>query len=204
MDGGPDFFDFAGFADEEGTADDAHELTAHELLLLPGAVGCDSFVIGIAQQGKVELVLGLEGRLSFDGIRAHAEDGDLALIKLLFCVTKLGRFDGSTGSVGFRKEEEQDAPALEVFQRDVFAFVGWEPEAGGFVVEFEHEKFLELDSSRVPIGERTPQDLPVLCQSHVGSAIEHLEFVATLKGWNVLSLLRRDRFHACVSQAGSQ
>jgi hypothetical protein len=141
FDGGPDFFDFAGFADEEGAAHDAHELASHELFFLPGAVGLDRFVIGIAEQREIELVLGLEPRQGFDGIRAHAQDGHTLLIELLFCVTKLGRFDGSTGSVGFRKEEEQDAPPLEVFQRDVFAFLGWEPEAGGFVAEFEHEKF---------------------------------------------------------------
>ncbi len=139
MDGGPDFFDFAAFADEEGAAGDAHEFAAHELLSLPRAVGPDGFVIGIAKQREIKLVLGLEPRQGFDGIGAHAEDGDLALIELLFCVTKLGRFDGSTGSVGFGKEEEQDAPTLEVFQRDVFVFVGFEPETGGFVAGLEHE-----------------------------------------------------------------
>jgi len=141
MDGGPNFLDFAGFSDEERAAYDAHEFAAHELLLLPGAVGRDGFVVGIAQQREIELVLGLERGLGSDGISAHAEDGDLALIELLFCVTKLGRFDGSTGSVGFRKEEEQDAPALKVFQRDAFVFVGLEPEARGFVAGLEHEKF---------------------------------------------------------------
>jgi hypothetical protein len=49
FDGGPDGLDFAGFADEERTADDAHELAAHELLLLPGAVGFDGFVAWIAE-----------------------------------------------------------------------------------------------------------------------------------------------------------
>ncbi len=138
MNGGPNFFDFAGFADEEGAADDAHEFATHELLLLPGTVGLDGFVIGIAEQREIELVFGLEPRLGSDGIRAHAEDGDLPLFELLFCVTKLGRFDGSTGSVGFREEKEQDASALEVFQRDVLAFVGFKPEAGGFVAGLEH------------------------------------------------------------------
>src|SRR5713226_6762446 len=74
VDGGPDFFDFAVFADEERAADDAHEFAAHELLFLPGAKGLDGFVIGIAQQREIELVLGFERRLGLDGIGAHAED----------------------------------------------------------------------------------------------------------------------------------
>jgi len=52
-DEGPEFFDFAGFADEEGAADDAHEGAAHELLFLPGAELFDGFVSGIAEQGEI-------------------------------------------------------------------------------------------------------------------------------------------------------
>ncbi len=142
VNGGPDFFDFAAFADEEGAADDAHEFAAHELLLLPGAEGLDGFVVGIAQQREIEPVLSLERRLRFDGIGAHAEDGNLALIELLFCVTKLGRFDGSTGGIGFRKEEEQDALAVKVVERDVFVFVGLETEGGSFGAGLEHRDSL--------------------------------------------------------------
>ena len=60
FDGRPNGFDFPSFADEEGAADDAHEFASHELLLLPGAVGFDGFVIGIAEQGKIEPIFGLE------------------------------------------------------------------------------------------------------------------------------------------------
>ena len=76
--------------------------------------------------------------MSFDGVGAHAEDGDTELVKIFFCVTKLGRFDGSTGSVGLRVEEEKDTLAGEVLERDFFAFVGSEPEGGGFGADFEH------------------------------------------------------------------
>jgi hypothetical protein len=138
MDSGPDFFDFAVFTDEEGAADDAHEFAAHELLFLPGTVGLDGFVIEIAQQRKIELVLGFERRLGLDGIGAHAKDDDLALIELFLCVTKLGRFDGSTGRVGFREKEKQDAPALEVFQGHELVLVGLEAEGEGFVAGLEH------------------------------------------------------------------
>jgi hypothetical protein len=114
FDEGPDVFDFAGFADEKRAADDAHEGAAHELFFLPGAEFGDEFVIGVAEQGEIRILLGLEGGLSFDGIGAEAEDGDVELVEVFFCVAKLGRFDGSTGGVGFGVEEEKDALAGEV------------------------------------------------------------------------------------------
>jgi hypothetical protein len=115
FDGRPQGFDFAGFADKKRAADDAHEFASHELLLLPGTVGGDGFVIGVAEQRKIESELGFERRLGFDRISAHAEDGYSQLVELLFCVAKLGRLDDSTGGVGFGEEEKKDAMALEVF-----------------------------------------------------------------------------------------
>ena len=83
-------------------------------------------------------MLGLEPGLGFDGVGAHAEDGDAELVEIFLCVTKLGRLDRSTGGVCFGVEEEEDALASEVIQRDVFAFVGFEAEGGGFGAYFEH------------------------------------------------------------------
>jgi hypothetical protein len=74
--------------------------------------------------------------LGFDGIGAHAEDGDAELVEVFFCVAKLGRFDRSTGGVGFGVEEEEDALAGEVFERERFAFVGLEAEGWGFRTNF--------------------------------------------------------------------
>jgi hypothetical protein len=138
FDEGPEFFDFAGFADDERTADDAHEGAAHELFFLPGAELLNSFVSGVAEQREIEPVLFLEGSQSFDGIGAHAENGEVELVELLLCVTKLGRFDGSTRSAGFGKEKEEDAPAGEVLESDFVAFVRQEAEGGGFGAYFEH------------------------------------------------------------------
>ena len=138
FDGGPEGFDFAGFADKERTADDAHEFASHELLLLPDAVGFDGFVIGITEQGEIEFEFGLEQGLRFDRVGARAEDGHFELVELLFCVAKLGRFDDSTGSVGFREEEKQDSFAFEIFERDGFVFVGLQAERGGFVAGIKH------------------------------------------------------------------
>jgi hypothetical protein len=137
----PDFFDFASFADEEGAADDAHEGAAHELFFLPSAELRDGLVGGIRKQRKIEIVLGFERGLGFDGIGAEADDGYVVLIKIFFCVTKLGRFDGSTGSVGFGVEEEEDALAFEVSQGDRRVVICFETEAGGFGAWFEHWGF---------------------------------------------------------------
>jgi hypothetical protein len=76
--------------------------------------------------------------LGFDGVAAHAEDGHAELIEIFFCVAKLGRFDPSTGGVGFGVEEKEDALPSEVFERDFFAFVGWETEVWGIGAYFEH------------------------------------------------------------------
>jgi hypothetical protein len=139
FDEGPAVFDFAGFADEEGTADDAHEGAAHELFFLPGAELFDGFVGWIAEQREIEILLGLEGRLGFDGVGAHAEDGNAEFVEIFFCVAKLGRFDGSTGGAGLGVEEEEDAPAGEVFESYFFAFVGLKPEGRDFGTDLKHD-----------------------------------------------------------------
>jgi hypothetical protein len=146
FDEGPDVFDFAGFADEEGAADDAHVGAAHELFFLPRAEFLDGFVGGIAEQEEIEFVFFLEGSESFDGVGAQAKDGDPEFIECFFCVTKLGRFDGSTGGVGFGIEEEEDALAGEIFERELLAFVGLETEGGGFGTDFEHWHVLRVKS----------------------------------------------------------
>jgi len=137
-DGGPGFLDFAGFADEKGTADDAHEGAAHELFFLPSAELLDGFVGWIAEQGEIEFVFFFEGGERLEGVGAHAEDYDTEVVEFFLCVAKLGRFNCSTGGVGFGKEEEEDALAGEVFERDFLAFVGLEAEGGGFGTNFEH------------------------------------------------------------------
>jgi hypothetical protein len=149
---GPDGFDFAGFADEKRAANDAHESAPHEELLLPGTEGGDGFVVGIAEQRKIQLVLGLKGSLGSYKIGAHAKDVDLPFVELLLCVTKLGRLDGSTRGVGFGIEKEEDAAALEVLEGHGGAVVGGKAKGGGFVAGLEHgnecRKFSRLFTRR--------------------------------------------------------
>jgi len=136
---GPDGFDCSRFADEERATDDTHELTPHERLLFPGAKGFDGFVVRIAEERKIQLLLRLEGCLDFYGIGAHAENGNTEFIELLFCVTKLGRFNGSTGSVCFGIEKEQYTPAAEIRERDIFAVLSLAREVGSFVADLKHK-----------------------------------------------------------------
>jgi hypothetical protein len=141
-DNGPDFLDFAGFADEDRTADYAHEGATHELFFLPDAKFLNGFATGIAEQREIEPVLFLEGSKGFDGIGAHAENGDVELVELFLCVTKLGRFDGSTRCAGLGEEKEENSLVREVFERDLLPFVGFEAKRGGFGAYFEHLTFL--------------------------------------------------------------
>jgi len=141
-DEGPEFLDFSGFADEERASDNAHESTAHKLFPLPDTELLDGFAPWVAEQREIESVLFLEGSKSLDGISAHPEDGHAELLEFPLCVTKLGRFDGSTGSAGFGKEKKENALASEVVEGKLFALVGLQAEGGGFGAYFEHGTFL--------------------------------------------------------------
>jgi hypothetical protein len=112
----PKLIDPAVRPDQERTSRDAHERSAQEFLHPPSPVSFDGFVLGIAQQRKIQFFLGLETRQRFFGIGAGAQNHHAQLIKLLLRVTKLGRFDGSTGSVSFWKEKEEHALAFEIVQ----------------------------------------------------------------------------------------
>jgi len=102
----PDLFDFAVGAYEKTAADNSLEEAAHEFLAAPCAVGFDHLVRWIAEQGEIELPLVAEVLQCLYGIGAGSENGDAQLIKLRFCVAKLGRFDRSTGSIRLGKKEQ--------------------------------------------------------------------------------------------------
>ena len=114
FDGVPDFLDFAVGADQKTAADDSLEQPAHEFFAAPRAIGLDHLVRGVAEQREIEFVLVAETLQGLHRVCAGSENGDTQLVELLFCVTKLGRFDRSTGSIRSWKKEEQDAAALEI------------------------------------------------------------------------------------------
>jgi hypothetical protein len=110
-------FNFAVGADQEGAADDALVRAAHEFFHLPHSVGFDHFVIGIAQQWEVEFLFSSEFRQGFFRIGTGTQNQHACFVEAFLCVAKLGRFSGSTGSIGLGKEEEDDAPAAEISER---------------------------------------------------------------------------------------
>ena len=112
----PDFLDFAVGADQKTAADNSLEQAAHEFLAAPRAVGFDHLMGWIAEQREIKFVLVAEVLQRLHRIGAGPEDGDTQPIELLFCVTKLGRFDRSTRGVRLRKEKEHDPAAFKIFK----------------------------------------------------------------------------------------
>jgi hypothetical protein len=84
-------------------------------------------------------LFGLEAGQRLFLVRAGSQDSYSRFVKLRFCVAKLGRFDRSTGCVGFGKEKEEDTLALEILERDEFLFIGFQNEAGSLGAYLKHE-----------------------------------------------------------------
>ena len=101
----PDFADGSIRADPESHAHDSQKRFSEKTFHAPRAVGFDYAKFRVRQQRKIEFVLGLEIRLRRDGIRAAADHGRVEFLELREGVTKLGRFVGSTGSIGLREKE---------------------------------------------------------------------------------------------------
>jgi hypothetical protein len=135
----PDAFYLSVGADQKSAAHDAQERFAQKLLHAARAKSFDHFEIRIAEQGKIELLLLLEGRLSFDGIAARSQNGHALFVKLLLGVAKLGRFRGSTGSIGLGKNEKDEALAAVIAQRDVSAVISFQREIQSLVAWLKHK-----------------------------------------------------------------
>ena len=112
----PDLLDLAIRADQKRAAHDALENLAHEFLGAPHSVFLNHFVLGIAEQRKIQFLFVPEIYQRFLRIGADAQDGHVLLVETSFCVAKLGRFGGSTGGVGFRIEKHHHAFSLVILQ----------------------------------------------------------------------------------------
>jgi hypothetical protein len=134
----PHFLDFARRSDEDAAARNSQVRPAHEFLGAPGAVRLDHLVCGVTEQKKIQFLLGSETLQQFHRVGAGSDDDDAMLVKLLFCVTKLGRFDRSTGRVRFGKEKDHDALPLEVSQRDFSSFIRTQSKVRRFAAGLEH------------------------------------------------------------------
>jgi hypothetical protein len=104
----------AVLADPERHAHDAEERFAEEGFHAPRAVGLDDFEFRVGEQREIQLVLGLELRLCFNGVAATTDDRGIQLLELVGGVAKLGRFIRSTGRVGFREEIENQILSTKI------------------------------------------------------------------------------------------
>ena len=134
----PDVFDLSVLADQERTAHDSAKNAAHEFFGAPDPVVLDHLAGRIAEQVEVQFLLALEFRQVRFRVGARAEDHYVQLVELLLCVAKLGRFGGSTGSVGFGEEENHNTAADQVFERKLASAVGLEFEVWSFLSDFQH------------------------------------------------------------------
>ena len=114
FDGVPHLLDSSIVADEYAAPHYSLERAAHKLLPSPKTIRFNHFVVGVAQEGEIELVFLFETQQRFHRIGAHTNNLNLQRVEVLLCVTKLGRFHGSTRCVGLRIEKEQCALALKI------------------------------------------------------------------------------------------
>ena len=135
----PDLFDLAVGTDQECAAHNSFERSPHEFLHPPQAVRLDHFVIGVAEQREIQFLTGLEFRERLFRVRADPNYRNTKRIEVLLCVTKLGRFCRSTGSVRFGKEKQDNTLALVGFQREFAALVRLQCKVWGFVAWFQHD-----------------------------------------------------------------
>src|SRR5260221_2887169 len=98
-------------ADEVRRARDAHVLLAVVRLLLPDAVLVRDLVLGIGEEGEVEVVLLRELRLARLVQDADAEDGRLARLETRQVVAERAGLLGAAGGVVLRIEVQDHGPA---------------------------------------------------------------------------------------------
>jgi len=97
----------------------SHRFLSIEVLFLPHAISFQGLVGGVAGQGEIQLVLGLELLKRFDAVATHPQDSCAQLVQFFFGVTELVRLTGSTRGVGFGEEIEDQGVPLEIFQAHV-------------------------------------------------------------------------------------
>lgn len=147
----PDLLDLSIDPDQERTAHDSFEDSAHELLRPPHAIGFDHFASRIADQSEIKFLLLPEFRQIFFRVGARANDGYVLLVETSFCVTKLGRFGRSTGSIGFGKEKQHHPFSLKIGQRHLRTGIVTQCKVWCFVSNFQHLSSLQPASSFLSI-----------------------------------------------------
>jgi hypothetical protein len=119
----PHVADFPFRVDPVGHAHNAQEGFPEETLHPARAVSLDGFEVRIGEQREIQIVFLFEFCLPLNGVRAAAEDDGVQLVEFFLGVAKLGRFVGSTGSVGLGKEIQDDVFPAKILQRHFFPVI---------------------------------------------------------------------------------
>ena len=80
------------------------------------------------------MVLVLELLLSLRTIGRDAQDDSSRFLQLLVCVAEPARLNGSTGSIGFRKEEQHHGLAAKIFQGKVLSVLVGQTKVRSFII----------------------------------------------------------------------
>ena len=80
------------------------------------------------------MVFFLELLLRLRTIGRYAKDDSPRFLQLFVCVAEPARLNGSTGSIGFRKEEQHHRLAAEIFQGDVLSVLVGQSKVRSFII----------------------------------------------------------------------
>src|SRR5438046_4358859 len=92
------------------------------------------FLVYIGKQGIGQVVLVLKFLLSSRLICRYAEHHGTGLLQLLVRFAEPASFDGSAGSIGFGKKEQNYRLASEILQRHRFFVLIRQSEVRGFII----------------------------------------------------------------------
>ena len=141
----------AVLVDEKARALDAHVLAAEHALLFPHAVRFGDFMVDVAQQREIQLVLCFELRLLRGRVGRDAEHDGVLPGELFLCVAKLARFQRSARCIGFGKEEKNDVFTADTREVEVVAGIGLQMNGRRGVAGFQHVHSVQRAAAVRPI-----------------------------------------------------
>ena len=125
-------------------AHDSEEGLAEKTFHAPRAVDFDGVEVRVRKQRKIQIVLRLEFRLLFHGIRAASQNHRVQLLEFFLGVAKLGRFIRSTGRERLGKKEEDHVFAAEIRERHLLAVIGGQIEFRSPLANFQYVAHLRF------------------------------------------------------------
>jgi hypothetical protein len=111
-----DVRDFSLPIDDKSRTRDSFYLFPIHIFFFDYAEGFTDFLVRIRQQRVRQLILILKFLLGLRRIGGDTQDYGTGFLQLFVCVAEPARFNGSAGSVGLGKEEENDGLAAKILQ----------------------------------------------------------------------------------------